>query len=140
MTEAKKPELKLLSFDDVVAADDLEVITVDVPEWGGSVRLRALTGAERDAYESDVTQTRGRDVQVNFKNLRAKLVARCLIDEEGNLPFNSKQGIEALGKKNASVLVRLFDKCRKLSGMTEEDVEELAGNSEPVQSDDSTSD
>lgn len=32
----------------------LKVETFDVPEWGGSVLIREMTGTERDAYEESI--------------------------------------------------------------------------------------
>ncbi len=42
----------LLTKDDILGADDLATEDVEVPEWGGCVRVRALTGTERDAFEA----------------------------------------------------------------------------------------
>lgn len=37
---------KLLSIDDILAADDLPTARVDCPEWGGQVEVKALTRAQ----------------------------------------------------------------------------------------------
>ena len=42
----KKSE-KFLTRDDILAADDMAYQNVSVPEWGGSVRVRTLCGADR---------------------------------------------------------------------------------------------
>ena len=40
-----------LSKDEIFAAQDTTDLEVDVPEWGGSVRLRSMTGTQRSNYE-----------------------------------------------------------------------------------------
>lgn len=116
--------MSLLSRDQIDTADDLPFEDVPVPEWGGSVRLRTLTGAERDAFESSVVSQSGSNRKVNLKNVRARLVSLCLVDEEGNRLY-SDADVAKLGKKSAKVLDRLFDKAQRLSGLTDDDVEGL---------------
>jgi hypothetical protein len=128
-----------LSREDILKADDLEREVVEVPEWGGTVIVQALTGKERDAYEASCMQQRGKEMVRNLANVRAKLVVRSVVDEEGNRLFADTDA-NALGLKSAAALDRLFDVAAKLSRLSEEDVEELAGNSEAAQSGDSSSD
>lgn len=113
-----------LSRDQILAADDLETREVDVPEWGGTVKVKALTGKERDAYEASLRVTRGNQTAVDTSNLRAKLVGRALVDDEGKRVFTD-QDINALGGKSALVLDRLFDIVAEMSGLneSEEDAE-----------------
>ena len=124
--------MPLLSKSAILMAADLPQEDVAVPEWGGTIRLRSLTGAERDAFEAAVF---GRDGdpeaphRVNYLNMRARLVALSAIGEDGQRLFEDGD-IEALGKKNAAALDRLFDVCQRLSGITEHDVKALEKNSE----------
>jgi hypothetical protein len=129
----------LLTRAQILEADDIPVEDVEVPEWGGVVRVRGLSGAERDAYEGEVMQQRGRSIQFNTENARAKLVARCVIDENGQRLFRSAD-VKALGRKSGAALNRVFTVCRRLSGLGDEDIQELVKNSGSDQSDDSTSD
>lgn len=129
--------MALLSRDAILAADDREYEVVPCPEWGGEVRLRSLTGAERDAYEQSLVQTRGKSREMNLRNARAKLVALCAVDENGNRLF-SDQDVAALGRKNAKPLDRLFDVARRLSGLSEGDVDRLTEDFDDAQSDAST--
>jgi hypothetical protein len=41
-----------LTRDAILQAPDLQGEDVAVPEWGGTVRVRGLSGAQRDAYEA----------------------------------------------------------------------------------------
>lgn len=128
---------KLLSRDDILSCEDLPRERVHVPEWGGDVEVRGLTGAERDAFEQTVVETRGKNTRVNLRNIRARLVALTVVDERGNRLF-ADGDVEALGRKSASALNRVFEVAQRLSGLRQEDVDELAGNSSSALSADST--
>ena len=130
--------MALLSREAILAASDLKTEEVAVPEWGGAVLVRGLTGAERDVYEQSVLTGKGKNRDVNLKNARAKLIAMSVIDESGNRLFNTGADVEALGKKSAAAIQRVFEVAQRLSGLSDSDVEELAGNSSG-QSEDSTS-
>lgn len=122
-----------LSKDQILAAEDIPTKDVEVPEWGGSVRMRGLTGSERDAYESSLFQQRGEKRILRTENARARLVAMCIVDEDGERMFSDAEAKD-LGRKSGKVLDRLFDEARKLSGLTAEDVEELAEGFDSAQS------
>ena len=109
--------MTLLSKSAILAAIDLPSVTVEVPEWGGSVAVKALSGAERDAFEATLSTGEGTDRKANLTNLRAKLCVCALVDEAG-APLFSASDIEALGKKSAAALQRCFEAAQKLSGMT----------------------
>jgi len=128
----------MLTKEQILQADDLPVEVVDVPEWDGSVRVRTLTGTERDAFEASITKKRGDSVEVNMINLRAKLCAMAMIDDDGNRYFSDADVVE-LGKKSASVLDRIFTVAQKLNGFGQADIKELAKNSEAVPTGDSIS-
>ena len=117
--------MKLLTADDILQASDLPKQLVDVPEWGGSVYVRALSGSERDSYEASIVGTRTDNKQLNLNNIRARLCALTICDEAGKRLFSDAQ-INALGNKSAAALQRIYDVARKLSGLSPEDVEELA--------------
>lgn len=132
----------VLSRDQILKADDLDIRVVEIPEWGGSVKVRALTGTERDRLEASVARTnaRGEMMGLNLVNLRARLCAMTMIDEEGNLLFTSNADILALGGKAGTVLNRIFEVAQELSGITAEDVEKLTKNSSGDPPEDSPTD
>lgn len=126
--------------DLILAADDQHVEDVAIPEWGVTVRIKGMTAAERDDFEASRIVGKGKNRDVNLKNMRASLLVRVLCDPKTDEKLFTKFDIEALGGKSAGVLDRLFDRAQVLSGIRDEDVEELVGNSETGQSDDSSSD
>ena len=127
----------LLSREAILAADDLPTRDVAVPQWGGTVRVRSLTGRERDQFETDVLSAR-RDGHVSPGNVRARYAAMCIVDGEGKNLFSTAD-IEALGAKAAAALDTVYQAVLSLNALTEEDIEELAGNSDPVPNGASTS-
>ena len=100
---------------------------VEVPEWGGTVRVRGMTGTERDKFEAAVVEMKGKKTTMNMENFRARLAAKTIIDEDGKRLFHDSH-IKALGAKSATALQRVFDVAQRLSGFSDEDVEELAKN------------
>lgn len=116
--------MALLSKGQILAASDLKTEDVSVPEWGGDVRLRTLTGAERDAFEASTIEMRGKRQTMNLRNLRARLVALCAVHENGARIFTDAD-IAALGGKSSLCLDRLFEKCQEMNGLSDDDVEKL---------------
>lgn len=118
---------------EILAVEDVQVEAIRIPEWERKngpqvwVHVRGLSGKERDAYEASITIRRGRNEEINLKNARAKLVVRCVIDLDGNRLFTDAD-VQALGEKSASALQRIFDTCRRLSGLTDDDINELTEN------------
>lgn len=131
--------MALLSRDQILNADDLKTKDVHVPEWGGEVRIRALTGEERDRFEASTVQTRGSKTKQNVENFRARLVSLCIINEDGLRTF-SPPDVKALGKKSVAALQRVFNACNELNGLSDEDVEELTEGFEGEATEASTSD
>lgn len=116
-----------LSRDQILQANDLPLEEISVPEWGGTVYVRGLTGEERDELESSVVHIEGKRKRINTSNIRAHLASLVICDEAGKKLFTEKD-IQALGRKCASALQRVFDAAQRLSGLTEEDLEELGKN------------
>jgi hypothetical protein len=127
-------EKRILTREAILEASDINVELVDVPEWGGAVYVRTMTGAERDAFEATMVEKRGKDFEVNLRNLRAKLAAFTVVDEHGNRLF-SEEDIQILAGKSAAALQRIFNVASRLSGVSAEDVQELAKNSAGAPSD-----
>ena len=121
---------KSLSAADILAVDDLNMESVAVPEWHGTVFLRPMTSTERDDYEAEALSFASDDSEAKkkfLKNFRARHVAKCLVDEDGNRLFEEDQ-VEALGKKSARAMQRLFDRFQKINAISAEDQKELEKN------------
>ena len=125
-----------LSKTQILQADDIVYEDVAVPEWGGVVRVKTLTGLERDGLEQSMLEGKGKSQNVNMANFRAKLCSRTMVDDGGKRVF-SDLDIADLGKKSGQALQRVFNVASKLSGFSDSDIEDLTKNLESGQSDDS---
>lgn len=131
--------MALLSKNDILNADDRKTVKVPVPEWGGEVMVRTLSGRERDEFEASTVKTNKGKQEQNFDNFRARFVALCVVDEQGQRLFATRQEVAMLGNKSVAALQRVFNAAQELNGMTEADVEELTESFEEAPGEDSTS-
>ncbi|NUQ99555.1 MAG: hypothetical protein HOY79_24375 [Streptomyces sp.] len=133
-----------LSRDGILAANDIQIEKVPVPEWGDEVIIRGLTGDELDSFQGSVRQFRptfdgkGMESVLIQEGMRAKLLVKCLVDEAGERLFTD-QDAPALGAKAGAVIDRLYDVAARLSGLSDEEKAELEGNSAAGTDDSSTS-
>lgn len=118
--------LKLLSRAEILQAPDIQTETVDVPEWGGSVLVRGLSGDQRDAYEESLMTGKGQARDVKTRGMRVKLVVRCIVDEAG-VPLFTEADVEALTNKSSAPLQRLFTVAQRLCGFGDK-AEAASGN------------
>ncbi|MBF0417208.1 MAG: hypothetical protein HQL86_03060 [Magnetococcales bacterium] len=114
-----------LNRQQILDAQDLKTVDVDVPEWGGPVRIREFSGKDRDAFLTAAHKRRDKGVI----ELTALLVALAIVDDDGEEMF-TEADIQTLNTKSAHALVRLEEEIRKLNRMNEEEAEK---NSDPGQ-------
>lgn len=130
--------MALLTRDEILDAKDLKTEDIAVPEWGGTVRIKTLTGTERDTFEQSLVEMKkDGSVKSNRENVRARLVALCIVNEAGEALFNNAD-IRLLGRKSASALDRVASAAQELNAFSDDDVAELAENFEPAPSESST--
>lgn len=118
---------EFLSKEDILKQEDLKYVEVDCPEWGGKVRLKTMTGLERDSFEASLFDGKAGSEKTNLKNLRAKLLAICLVNGEGKRLFGDRE-IDALGGKSAKALDKLYTIASELNAIGAKDVDELTKN------------
>lgn len=120
--------MNLLDKETILKANDLPIEEVYVPEWGGTVRVRTLTGRERDHFEASIAVPEGRRMKYNLSNVRARLVALSIVDENGKLLF-SEADVKVLSEKSGKALDRIYSVACRLNGMSDRDMEDLLKNS-----------
>lgn len=145
MARKNPSELKDITADDVRQSKDIVIEPVDVPEWGGRVYVRTLSGREKEKYLESVRKTigKGRNAteKVILEESSAKLVAACTCDKTGRLIFTVKD-VPMLASKSSKALDRVVEKASQLNGLDDE-AEEAAKNDSPASletSDDSNTD
>jgi hypothetical protein len=129
--------MALLSKTEILSADDRKFEDVPVPEWGGTVRVAVMSGAQRDVFEGMMLETKDRGA-AKFENFRARMAVACLVNENFD-PVFTLEDIEKLSKKSGAALSRVFAVALRLNAITGKDVDELVGNSKPSQGDGSIS-
>jgi hypothetical protein len=115
-----------LSKAALLAATALPRERVEVPELGAGafVFIQGMSGSERDAWETSLVRGRGTSRKVDTLNIRAKLVVRCLVNEDGTRVFENHEA-EQVGAIRVDVLQRLFEVAQRLSGVSDKDADEL---------------
>lgn len=123
--------MSLLSKEQILSKDRKKTVDVNVKEWGGSVRLQELSASDRDMWENEsfVLNADGTGARFNPKHARARLVVRCLVDDQGRRLFMDDE-VAAIGSLSAATVQRLFNAARKLNAISDEDISELEGNSD----------
>ena len=122
--------------DRILAADDMPFEDVELPEWGETVRVRGLSSRERDTFEDEILDDEG---VADVENIRARLLVRTCLDPETGKRVFTDDDADALGAKSAKPMQRLFSVARRLSALSEDDIEELVKNSESAPTDSSDS-
>lgn len=137
-----KVKERALTAKQILEADDLIRERVEVPEWGGYVIVRTMTGGEKDRFQmATLTQHKG-EIQTDLKKMkhfRCRAVALTVIDDKGERLFTEHQ-VEKLAKKSAKALDRVYEVAAQLNGLAEGAAKEIEKNSEPSPDADSTSD
>lgn len=110
-----------MTKDEILARDDRKIRKIHVPEWGGDVHIRTMSGTELDAHDLAI-------YEADAKLVRAELVGRCLCDESGALLFTEEE-FPKLAEKSGAALDRLYDAARELNGMNRASQEQAAKNS-----------
>lgn len=133
--------MAILSKADILKnGKNLPTKIVEVPEWGGEVKLQCLTGAQRDRYESSLAVQDGKGrMKPNLTNSRARLVAMSIVDETGKLMFTEREALD-LGNTSSIALNRVWREACELSGLSEVEVDEAAEDFGDDRSEDSSTD
>lgn len=118
---------KKLSKDAVLKVDDRKIEWFEVPEWGGSVPLRAPNAWEQSEYQQSLMDIEA-DGRGGFKTkpkmtgANVRLAAIGIADENG-LWFT----VDELRDKSSGAINRIAARLREMSGM-DADVEDAEGN------------
>lgn len=107
--------MTLLSKSAILAATDLKHEDVHVPAWGGTVRIRTMTGAERDEFRASIAASEGGAGVPIGKFSAALLVAAC-VDESGARLFTAGD-MAALQAKAAASLDAPAAVAMRLNGL-----------------------
>ena len=112
---------KVLTLDDIFEVKDTRYLEIDVPEWGGSIRVAALSAGEMidfvDSNDGPAKRTSG-----------IRLIIASLVDEDGKR-VGKPEMMDKFKKRDSRVMGRIVDEIMKLNDMhlTEAALKKLLG-------------
>lgn len=116
--------MSLLSREQILKAEDRASEVIEVPEWGGSVKIQMLSGGQREDYDRSMITAEG---EINQSDFKTKLVSLSIVDEDNKAMFSLKD-VKALRAKSARALDRVFLAADKLSRVSMAALEESEKN------------
>lgn len=107
--------MALLTKEQILQATDVDIEEIEVPEWGGVVRVCGLDAhyVQRLIQSGFIDQSSG-EADMGKLNL-IDLAARSLVDEKGEQLLTRTEA-KALGKKAFAPLMRVATKALQLTG------------------------
>lgn len=113
----------MITRDQIFAAARHQVSApIEVPEWGGAVHVRVMSGAERDAFELATVPPLG-----SLHNVRARLVVATACDPAGALLFEPGDAA-TVGELDARALDRVFQVAREWNALGADHVDAIKKN------------
>lgn len=125
--------MALLSKAAILASVDLQSEDVEVPEWGGTVRVAMMSGKARDEFFG-----RQGEGKVPYSQFAASVLVATVIDEDGN-PVFDETDVEALRAKSQAAMDRVLAVSLRLNGIGPNAAEAAEKNSGAAPSGDSGS-
>lgn len=109
----------LLSKSAILSAADLKHEDVEVKAWGGTVRIRAMNGLERDEFRAAIAD----DGPLPVGKFSAALLVATIVDEKGERLFTADD-MAALQTKSARSLDAPANVAMRLNGLGGDAIEE----------------
>lgn len=113
--------MALLNRKQFIDADDIKYCEVELPELGGSVRIRSMSGKDEIEFE-DVKKNKEATEWIFWA------IARYCVDENNQQMF-TEDDVEAIKEKSSSSIKKLFDAILDLNTINDSKVEAEAKNS-----------
>lgn len=105
--------MPILTRTQILDAEDIGFQEVEVPDWGGVVRLRTLTGEEAVKFAETTKDKPGES--------SALLLSLVCVDEDGERIFTPAD-ITALTRKSMRPILLLQKVAMQMNGLAEEEV------------------
>jgi len=118
-------------LDQIAAADDIEQVEIEIPEWSLELLLKSPSMAKRSELMEQ--QLRNRDalgddggtdiggVRVDMNAMQFAVIQACCFDLESDealfVPENTERDMAMLGAKNGRVVWELFEACQRIAGL-----------------------
>lgn len=121
--------MQYLSADNILNADDFAYAEVDCPEWGGTVRIRSLSGGQRVTIK--------KAIDAGADDIDEMLCVMAIVDAEGKRILERKH-IDKLASKNTAPVTRVAIRVLEISGMRDpkKSVQDAEKNSSVTENED----
>lgn len=111
----------ILNKDQIFAAQDLQVSYIDIPEWGGQIKVKEMSAADRIEFEKQQSS------DLKPSEMIVRLVLMTCVDDNNQRIF-SNDDLQALEQKSPSILLKIFNESMKINILNSEKIEEKAEN------------
>jgi hypothetical protein len=116
-----------LTKEQILQATDVDVEEIEVPEWGGVVRVCGLDAQYvQRLIQSGFIDARSGNADIGKLDL-IELAARSLVDEKGEALLTRNEA-KTLGKKSFAPLMRVATKALQLTGFAADEDEDEPKN------------
>lgn len=112
----------ILTKENIFASQDITTQLIPMPEWGGEVRIKAMSIGDQIEFEK--LNKKSKDTS----NIVCNTLMFCCIDEDGERLF-SEEDLKLLEHKSFRAIEKLFKACLELNALSEESLEKEAKNS-----------
>lgn len=135
----------MLNKDALIKKEDIKIEKLNLSD-NEFIYIKEWTAQEQNDFELSLTEEvkdekgRIKDYKRNLNDFRAKLAVSSVCDEKGNLLFKTNDYKLLSKNMSAKKLSKIADAIAMLNKIDEENIENLAKNSETVQKEDSISD
>lgn len=120
INEEAKVEEKVLSFQDIINTDDIEIREIHIKAWHGSVKVKVFTKAEQQEIRRKIAATSAANGGTPDGDEFEKLVIMTGMYEP---EITAEQYTLLLGK-SATAMQELADAIMEINGLTETAEEE----------------
>lgn len=114
----------MLTREQILSKEDLPEVDVEVPEWGGTVKVRGFSVARKASLldGANVPVDRDGKTKLDFEKLQVLSFIEGVVD-----PKFTIADYELLKNKSARALQRVNDKISEISGITAEQAKNDSG-------------
>ena len=116
----------------IFAIDDIESEVVDVTAWGVTVLVKSMTARDRSRMIASSTDNNG---NFNMEDVLPDLVVHCTFDPETGEQVFQPSDRNALLAKSAAAIEQIASVALRLSGMSDEAVDEAGKDSSSTPTD-----
>ncbi|MFI5223668.1 MAG: hypothetical protein ACHQX3_05380 [Nitrospirales bacterium] len=118
---------KLLSMEEIGNATDVEFQVIQMPEWGGAVRIGSITA-------EDIVEWNESNSDPAAKRLAGiRLVVQSMVDKDGKR-IGTPKAVDVLKKRSAASINKLVEKVLVLNKLNAKGLEEVKNGSGEVTS------